>query len=133
RSRNRRNIFIIFLSDQRNRVLFRTLVIKWVILDNYSTILEKLNAFIAKFYTKMLLKGVILFVTFGLLFFLVVLGIEYLLWLNSMGRLVLLILFVGVELFLLWRYIIAPLFFLFRWRHGLTNKEASLLIGRHFP
>lgn len=102
-------------------------------MDNYSIILEKLNAFIAKFYTKMLLKGVILFVTFGLLFFLVVLGIEYLLWLNSMGRLVLLILFVGVELFLLWRYIIAPLFFLFRWRHGLTNKEASLLIGRHFP
>ncbi|MEZ4968393.1 MAG: hypothetical protein R2814_01770 [Flavobacteriaceae bacterium] len=102
-------------------------------MDNYSIILEKLNAFIAKFYTKMLLKGVILFVTFGFLFFLVVLGIEYLLWLNSMGRLVLLILFVGVELFLLWRYIIAPLFFLFRWRHGLTNKEASLLIGRHFP
>lgn len=113
-------------------MLFRTLVIKWVILDNYSTILEKLNAFIAKFYTKMLLKGVILFVTLGLLFFLVILGIEYFLWLNSLGRLVLLILFVGVELFFLWKYIITPLFFLFRWRRGLTNKEASLLIGKHF-
>ncbi|MCM4165920.1 MULTISPECIES: hypothetical protein [unclassified Arenibacter] len=101
-------------------------------MDNYSTILEKLNAFIAKFYTKMLLKGVILFVTLGLLFFLVILGIEYFLWLNSLGRLVLLILFVGVELFFLWKYIITPLFFLFRWRRGLTNKEASLLIGKHF-
>ena len=102
-------------------------------MDNYSNILEKLNAFIAKFYTKMLLKGILLFLAFGLLFFLVILGIEYFLWLNSVGRLVLLVLFVGVELYLVWKFIITPLSFLLRWKRGLSNKEASLLIGKHFP
>ena len=113
--------------------LFCTLVIKWSVLDNYNKILEKLNAFIAKFYTKMLLKGVLLFLAFGLLFFLVVLGVEYFLWLNSSGRLVLLILFVSVELFLVLKFIFRPLAFLLKWKRGLTNKEASLLIGKHFP
>jgi len=102
-------------------------------LDNYSNILEKLNAFIAKFYTKMLLKGVLLFIAFGLLFFLLVLGIEYFLWLNSLGRLLLLVLFVGVEFYLVWKFIITPLSFLLKWKRGLSNKEASLLIGEHFP
>ncbi|MEG3656136.1 hypothetical protein V5097_01910 [Arenibacter palladensis] len=102
-------------------------------MDNYSKILDKLNAFIAKFYTKMLLKGLLLFLAFGLLFFLVIVGIEYFLWLSSTGRLVLLVLFVGVELYLLWKFIITPLSFLLRWKRGLSNKEASLLIGKHFP
>ena len=102
-------------------------------MDNYSNILEKLNAFIAKFYTKMLLKGVLLFIAFGLLFFLLVLGIEYFLWLNSLGRLLLLVLFVGVEFYLVWKFIITPLSFLLKWKRGLSNKEASLLIGEHFP
>lgn len=102
-------------------------------MDNYNKILDKLNAFIAKFYTKMLLKGLLLFLAFGLLFFLVVVGIEYFLWLSSTGRLLLLVLFVGVELYLLWKFIVTPLSFLLRWKRGLSNKEASLLIGKHFP
>ena len=102
-------------------------------MDNYNKILYKLNAFIAKFYTKMLLKGLLLFLAFGLLFFFAVVGIEYFLWLSSTGRLLLLVLFVGVELYLLWKFIITPLSFLLRWKRGLSNKEASLLIGKHFP
>ncbi|MDX1769849.1 MAG: hypothetical protein R3294_17490, partial [Arenibacter troitsensis] len=102
-------------------------------MDNYNKILDKLNAFIAKFYTKMLLKGLLLFLAFGLLFFLVVVGIEYFLWLSSTGRLLLLVLFVGVELYLLWKFIVTPLSFLLRWKRGLSNKEASLIIGKHFP
>ncbi|MDO6604366.1 hypothetical protein [Arenibacter palladensis] len=102
-------------------------------MDNYNKILDKLNAFIAKFYTKMLLKGLLLFLAFGLLFFFAVVGIEYFLWLSSTGRLLLLVLFVGVELYLLWKFIITPLSFLLRWKRGLSNKEASLLIGKHFP
>ena len=102
-------------------------------MDNYNKILDKLNAFIAKFYTKMLLKGLLLFLAFGLLFFFAVVGIEYFLWLSSTGRFLLLVLFVGVELYLLWKFIITPLSFLLRWKRGLSNKEASLLIGKHFP
>ena len=102
-------------------------------MENYKNILEKLNGFIAKFYTKMLLKGLVLFLTIGLLFFFFVLGVEYYLWLNTSGRFILFLLFVFTELYLAWRFIIVPLSFLFKWKRGLSNKEASLLIGKYFP
>lgn len=81
----------------------------------------------------MLIKGVLLFLVLGLLFFVVVMGVEYVLWLNSTGRFILLLVFIGVEAFLLYKYIATPLFYLFKLRRGISNKEASLLIGMHFP
>ncbi|MDO6818143.1 hypothetical protein Q4597_03140 [Zobellia sp. 1_MG-2023] len=81
----------------------------------------------------MLIKGIMLFLAFGLLFFFAVLGVEYLLWLNSTGRLVLLLSFVCIELWLLFKYILTPLFYLFRLKQGMNNRQASLLIGKHFP
>ncbi len=62
-----------------------------------------------------------------------VLGVEYFLWMNSTGRLILLLVFVGVELYFLFRYIITPLFYLFKLKQGIDNKRASVLIGKHFP
>ena len=102
-------------------------------MENYKNILDKLSGFIAKFYTKMLLKGLVLFLTIGLLFFFFVLGVEYYLWLNTSGRFILFLLFVFTELYLAWRFIIVPLSYLFKWKRGLSNKEASLLIGKYFP
>ena len=80
----------------------------------------------------MLLKGSLLFLTIGLLFFLIILGVEYFLWLNSTGRFVLFLLFVMIELFLAVAFIIVPLIYLFKLKRGLDHKEASLLIGKHF-
>ncbi|MGB6153468.1 MAG: DUF4175 family protein, partial [Pricia sp.] len=99
----------------------------------YDNILVKLDQFTKKYYTKMLVKGLLLFLVFGMLFFFAVLGVEYLLWLNSTGRLILLLVFLAVELFLLFRYILTPLFYLFKLKNGIDNKEASRLIGKHFP
>ena len=100
---------------------------------SYQNILDKLNGFTKKYYTKMLMKGMLLFLALGLFFFFVVLGVEYFLWLNSMGRFVLLVTFIGVELYLLFRYILTPIFYLFHLKKGINNKQASLLIGKHFP
>lgn len=80
----------------------------------------------------MLLKGVLLFLAIGLLFFLLILGIEYFLWLNSTGRFLLFLTFISTEIFLLIKFIIVPLVYLFRLKSGLTYKQASLLIGKHF-
>ncbi|HEA19925.1 MAG TPA: hypothetical protein ENH87_03300 [Pricia antarctica] len=102
-------------------------------MSNYDNILVKLDKFTKKFYSKMLIKGALLFVVLGVLFFFVVLGVEYFLWLNSTGRLLLLFVFFSVEGFLLFRYILTPLFYLFKLRNGISNKDASLLIGTHFP
>src|SRR5690606_34339915 len=76
--------------------------------------------------------GTLLFLAIGLIFFLIVLGIEYFLWLNSAGRFVLLLLFILIEVVLAVKFIIIPLIFLFKLKRGLSYKDASLLIGRHF-
>ena len=102
-------------------------------MNSYRNILDKLNGFTKKYYGKMLIKGILLFLALGLIFFFIVLGVEYFLWLDSTWRLVLLLLFIGVELYLLFRYILTPLIFLFRLKQGINNKQASVLIGKHFP
>lgn len=81
----------------------------------------------------MLIKGALLFIAFGFLFLIGVLGVEYFLWLNSTGRFILLLFGIGVVLFLLIKYICIPLFYLFKLKKGISNKEASLIIGKHFP
>ncbi len=95
--------------------------------------MDKLNRFTRKYYTRMLVKGLVLFIALGLLFFFAVMGVEYFLWLDSRGRFLLLLVFIGVEGYLLFRYILTPLFYLFKLRQGISNKQASLLIGKHFP
>lgn len=101
-------------------------------MNSYNNILDKLDQFSRKFYTKMLIKGGLLFLAFGLLYFMLILGIEYFFWLNSAGRFVLLLLFLTVEGFLLYYYIAVPIFQLLKLKKGISNKEASLLIGKHF-
>jgi hypothetical protein len=75
---------------------------------------------------------VLLFLALALLFFMVTLSLEYFLWLNSLGRMILFFCFIGIGLVLAYTYIFIPLFFLFRVKKGLSDKDASLLIGRHF-
>ena len=60
-------------------------------------------------------------------------SLEYMLWLNQNWRLFLFLIFVLVELALLYRFILIPIFYLFKVRKGLSNKEAARLIGKHFP
>lgn len=102
-------------------------------MDSYQDILLRLEAFTKKYYTQQLIKGVLLFLCLGLLFWLSVLALEYLLWLDQGQRLVLFWGFVGVELFLVYRFILSPLLYLLKVRKGMGPKEASLMIGRHFP
>lgn len=101
-------------------------------MNAYQDILVKLEQFIKRYYTKQLIKGVFLFFTLGTLFWMAITYFEYILWLNESWRLTLFILFIVVESFLLYRYIIVPLLYLFRIKDGLDQKRASLLIGKHF-
>lgn len=97
-----------------------------------SIIFDKLEGFIKKFYTNELIKGVILFIGLGLLYFIFTLLIEYFLWLSTSGRSILFWLFVGVESFLLIRFIAFPLFKLFKLQQGINYEQASEIIGNHF-
>lgn len=97
-----------------------------------SAIYQKLEAFIKKYYTNELIKGALLFIGFGLLYFLFTLFIEYFLWLKPIGRTFLFWIFIVVEVFLLFRFILFPIFKLFKLQKGIDYNQASTIIGNHF-
>ncbi len=102
-------------------------------MNNFKNIQNKLETFIKRYYVNELLKGAILFFAIGLLYFLVTLFIEYAFWLNPTARAVLFWLFVGVELALFYKFIAIPLAKLFKLKSGINYKDASIIIGKHFP
>ncbi|WP_224488158.1 DUF4175 family protein [Robertkochia flava] len=93
---------------------------------------RKLSAFLNKYYTGMLIKGSILFLATGGLYFLLTLAIEYFLWLSPEIRAILFWLFIGVEMILFVKFIFIPLLYLLKIRKGLDEKTASKMIGAHF-
>ncbi|MFV8328154.1 hypothetical protein [Flavobacterium sp. ZS1P14] len=101
-------------------------------MDTQNFIYQKLEAFIKKFYTNELIRGIIFFIGLGLLYFLFTLFVEYFLWLKPLGRTVLFWVFIAVEVYLLSRFILFPIFKLFKLQKGIDYKQASTIIGNHF-
>ncbi|WP_417876062.1 hypothetical protein [Winogradskyella sediminis] len=102
-------------------------------MSNFQTIKQKLEQFIKRYYTNELLKGSILFFAMGLLYFIITLFVEYVLWLNPTARTILFWTFIVVELALFVKFIVIPLAHLFNLRQGINFETASKLIGNHFP
>ncbi len=96
-------------------------------------IFQKLKAFIRKYYYNKLLRGSILFLTIGLLYFFASVYFEWLFWLSTTGRLILFWVFVVVESILFLRFICWPLSQLLKWSKGISQLEAAQLIGKYFP
>ncbi|WP_165749340.1 hypothetical protein [Cellulophaga sp. Z1A5H] len=94
---------------------------------------KNLKDFVKSYYTAQLIKGCILFLALGSLFLLLVLGVEYFLWLSSGFRLCILLSMLLVSLYLAYQFILIPIFYLFRLKKGLSDSQAADLIGRHFP
>ena len=101
--------------------------------SNYKNILEKLQQFSSKYYTSELIKGSILFASFGLLYFLFTLFIEYFLWLKPTARTLLFWVFIIIETGLFIRFIAFPIFKLLGLQKGISIEDASKIIGNHFP
>ncbi|TPN87843.1 DUF4175 family protein [Aquimarina algicola] len=102
-------------------------------MDNFDFIKDKLEQFIKKYYINELIKGIILFLSIGILYFLLTLLIEYFLWLNSVGRTILFWLFIIVEAGLFSKFILVPILKLFKLTKGISYEKASSIIGNHFP
>ena len=101
--------------------------------DNTNQLFEKLNEFIKKYYQNQLIRGGIYVVSILLIFFLFFAVVEFL---SSFG--------VAVRTFLFWTYIllnlivfgkllVIPLLHLFKIGKTLNYKDASKIIGKHFP
>jgi len=101
-------------------------------LNNFNYIQEKLHNFIRKYYTNEIIKGSILFLSFGLLYFIFTLVIEYFFWLRPVARTVLFWGFILVEMGFIFYFIITPLLRLIGLKKGISSVQASRIIGDHF-
>ncbi len=102
-------------------------------MDDFNYIKQKLAAFIRRFYMNELLKGAILFFSIWLLYLIVILLIEYFLWLSPLYRTLLFWIFIGVSFYLLYRFVAIPILKLLNLSKGIDMLEASKIIGKHFP
>jgi hypothetical protein len=102
-------------------------------MSGYKTITEKLYQFTKKYYLNELIKGTILFFSLGFLYLFFTLFLEYFLWFKPTARTILFWCFIFVEVFLLIRFVAAPVFRLIGLRKGITFQNASRIIGDHFP
>ncbi len=101
-------------------------------MNSFELVKNKLEGFIKKYYLNELIKGFILFIAIGVLYFLITLMIEYFLWLNSSWRTVLFWLFITVEVGLFIKFILIPIARLFKLTRGIDYEKSSKIIGNHF-
>ena len=102
-------------------------------MSNFNNIQTKLKNFINKFYYNELIKGLILFFTLGVLYFIFTLLIEYFLWLKPFARTLLFWVFILVEVSLLTVYILFPIVKIIGLKRGINEFDASRIIGNYFP
>ncbi len=102
-------------------------------MSTFSIIQQKLEQFIKKYYTNALIRGSLLFIAIGLLYFILTLFVEHFLWLDTTGRTILFWTFVLVEVALFARFIAFPLAKLFKLQKGIGQEQAAKIIGNHFP
>ena len=102
-------------------------------MSEFIKIKQKLHYFTRKYYVNELIKGIILFLSLGLLYLYFTLFLEFFLWLKPAARAFLFWLIIVVEVFLLVRFIAIPIFKLIGLRKGISLENASRIIGNHFP
>lgn len=98
-----------------------------------SSLLQKLDAFIRKYYTNRIIRGVLYSSGLILGFFLLVAILEGVGHFNSTLRTFLFWSFLSFSVFLLVRHVIIPLLRLFKLGKTISYNEASLIVGAHFP
>lgn len=100
--------------------------------SSYNILIEKLNEFIRKYYTNLILRGLLISCAFIIAGFICITSLEYNLYLPGFWRAVLFYGFIFCSLLLLASLVLLP--FLKRNRIGktLSYEDASQIIGTHF-
>jgi hypothetical protein len=102
-------------------------------MEELKYIKKELGAFIRKYYLNELLKGIILFFSIWMLYFIIVLLIEHFFWLSPPYRSILFWFCILVSAGLFFKFVVIPLTKLFKLSRGIDEYEASRIIGKHFP
>ncbi|MBK9402166.1 MAG: DUF4175 domain-containing protein [Bacteroidetes bacterium] len=100
--------------------------------NNYRELLEKLDAFIRKYYTNQLIKGGIYAFALLLGFYLAVTLLESFAWFSPAVRSVLFYTYLAATAVVLWKLVLTPLFKLYKLGNTLSRNDAAKIIGEHF-
>ncbi len=100
--------------------------------NNYRELLEKLDAFIRKYYANQLIRGAIYAIALLLGFFLTLTLLESFAWFGTVVRSLLFYTYVALTALVLWKLVITPLFKLYKLGKTLDHASAARIIGEHF-
>jgi hypothetical protein len=100
--------------------------------SNYEVLIQKLEAFIRKYYKNQLIKGAIFFITAFVSSYILIATLEYFGRYNSTIRAVIFFSFLAFTIFCLVKYILVPTAGIFKLRKTINYEQASLIIGTHF-
>ena len=100
---------------------------------DFDILIEKLNAFIRKYYLNKLIRGIIVSLTGILLLFLFVDFVEYFAWMGKVYRQIIFYSFLLIILVVVVTQIAIPLLKLIKIGKTLTYEEAAKIVGKHFP
>lgn len=101
-------------------------------MNNYQLLINKLDAFIRKYYKNQLLKGGIYAVSLVLASFIFFTSVEYFAQFNIFGRTILFYCFFIIVAYVLAYYIILPISKLYKFGKIINHQQAAEIIGNHF-
>jgi hypothetical protein len=102
-------------------------------MSNYNLLIEKLDAFIRRYYKNRLIRGAIYSFALGLIFYLGVTTLEYFGHFSTTLRTILFYSFILGNIFIIGRYVVIPLSHLYRYGKIISHEQAAIIIGKHFP
>jgi len=100
--------------------------------DNYSLLIEKLDAFIRKFYINQLLRGALYTVGAVLGLFILLNVAEYYFYFSTGVRTAMFWSFMAMSGAALWRWVALPLMHYFHLGKVISHEQAAQIIGQHF-
>ena len=98
----------------------------------YNDLIGKLDSFIRKYYTNLLLKGTLLFIGVSIGYFISAILLDYFFDYGTTGRTFLFFTLIGTLLIAGYFWIITPLLKIYRLGKIISYAQASLLVGEHF-
>jgi len=102
-------------------------------MSKFNNLLTQIELFIKKYYKNQMVKGVVMFLSIFLFSFLLVSCLEYFGRFGNTIRSILFYTFIVINIGILIKYILIPLFKLTKLSKRLTLTEASVMIGSIFP
>ncbi len=101
--------------------------------QDFNILIEKLHAFIRRYYKNQIIKGVIISTALIITLFLLVDLIEYLAWNSTVTRAIIFYSFISLTVFVLVFYILLPALKIIHIGKAISEQEAAEIIGTHFP